>query len=104
VRHWTQDVPHGAGIVTLAAGVAGVIGGRGWPGLALAAVGALLLGLLRALETRDEHSAGKAALSKCEALEARLDAVEAVAEEGKKVALGASLQASARNVGRAPTF
>ena len=104
MRHWTQDGAHVAADVILTIGLVGILVGNGWPAVAVSAIGALLLGLLRALETRDEHSAGKAALAKCEALEARLDAVEAVAEEGKKVALGASLQASARNVGRAPTF
>lgn len=104
MRHWTQDTPHFAGLFAVGSGAAAIGLGKGWPAVAIFLGGMFLLGLLRALETRDETSAGKAALAKCEALEARLNAVEAVAEEGKKVALGASLQASTRNVGRPPTF
>lgn len=104
MRHWTQDASHHAGLFAVGSGSVGLAIGKGWPAVAVFLGGLLLLGLLRALETRDENSAGKAALTKCEALEARLGVVEAIAEEGKKVALSASIQASARSVGKAPTF
>ena len=108
MRHWTQDGAHIASLALVVAGILGMAFATSGPHMAgamlAAAVGVGGSVALRALETRDENSAGKVALAKLEALEARLGAVEAIAEEGKKVALSASLQAGARHVGRPPTY
>lgn len=96
MRHWTQDGAHGAGAALVVFGIGMVIGGRGWPALALAAVGALLLLGLRALETRDGWKQATDALTKVAAHEERLAKVEKEAEEARKRAVSAQVVANAR--------
>lgn len=89
MRHWTQDGAHITAGVMATVGMVAVVFGLGWPALCLAAVGALLLGLLRALETRDGFMQAVRAETNSHATQAELDSLKARVVELEKPPLTA---------------
>ena len=94
MRHWTQDGAHIAALVTVGNGVMCLGFGRGWPAFATIAAGLLVLGLLRALETRDGFLQAVKALMASEANAAALEALRVEVAEVKKHALAARASSS----------
>lgn len=103
MRHWTQDGAHIVADILCTAGLVGIPFGQGWPSLGLAITGAILLGVLRALETRDGFMQAVRAETNSQATQAELGAVKARLAELEKPPL--SSRVGSGNVrGRTPEY
>lgn len=102
-RPWFHDAAYVAGLTMLAAGVAGLILGKGWEAVVFAGIGAFVLCVLRGLEHHAEAREALAQRGQVAGLALALERLEKAHEETRKNA-DAALHAARSKATKAPGY